>query len=314
MGGIMLHIIKPGLLTTIQDGGRHGYQRFGVPVGGAMDMFALRVANMLVGNGQFEAAVETSGPGATIGVMEDATIAVTGADISAEINGKPLPMWRSVDARKGDAISFGAVKSGSWTYVGFPGIPEVLGSKSNCLVGAFGGFEGRALRSGDVLRCGGKNEPSPSRALRDEFVPRYDLGLNLRAVPGPQDFMFSERGINTFFSEVFDISLRTNRMGYWLYGPPVESVNSLEVESDASALGAVQVTGGRPVVLMADRNTTGGYAKIATLASVDTYALAQGRPGSKRIVRFHRISVEGAVNLLRDFEDGLASIAETLAC
>lgn len=301
-----LSIEKPGMFTTVQDLGRYGYQLQGVPVAGAMDGPALRLGNILLGNHEGAAALEITVLGPTLEVAEgEGCIVVTGADAGLTRNGEVLESWRVHRVRAGDALAFSAPSAGSRAYLCVSGgidVPVVMGSRSTYVRGRFGGHEGRPLKAGDSLRTGTPDVLwADSEGLQLPFAlrPRRDPEAPLRVVPGPQDDAFTPVGLRTFLSAEYAISASADRMGYRMEGPVVEHVAGPDIVSDAIVLGSVQVPGhGQPIVMLADRQTTGGYTKIATVCAVDIPVLAQRLPGQK--ARFSRISLSQALDLLRD--------------
>ena len=271
-------IVLPGAVMTVQDGGRYGYQEAGVQVSGAMDQMAFRNANYLV--------------------------AITGADMEPVVDGDPVEMNCPLLIRKGQILTLGMTRQGCRTYLAFAGgidVPLVMGSRSTNLKCAFGGYGGRALKAGDVLKLG-----KPKLSF-DRVKKRRTKGIEtekiieVRAVPGPQQEYFTEAGEKAFYSGTYTITDQSDRMGYRLKGPSVESKNGTDIISDAIPLGAVQIPpSGQPIVLLADRQTTGGYAKIAVVCSFDIPKLVQGRPGDK--VRFLKTDVKTAQKLYRKQE------------
>jgi len=297
---VALEVLEGGMLTTVQDLGRYGYQRYGVPVAGAMDPCALQVANALVENSLDEAALETTIVGPTLRATESCLIAVTGADLSFRVNGRPLPLWMAVFVRRGWIIEFGGRKTGCRAYLAVAGgidVPPIMGSKSTYLRGGFGGFQGRALRGGDLIPVGQTAFHLPSLAGK-EFpqgrIRGYSDAPEVHVVLGPQDDYFTEEGITTFLSSEYEVTPTSDRMGYRLQGPEIAHKGRADIISDGIVLGAVQVPADRqPIVLMADRQTTGGYPKIATVISADVPLLAQCMPGASTVT-FKAITVEEA--------------------
>ncbi len=308
-----LQVVEPGILTTVQDRGRYGYQRFGVPVSGAMDEFALRAANLLVGNNDDDAGLEITVAGPRVRFLADTWIAITGADLSAELDGEPLPRWQSVEVSAESILRFGGPRDGVRAYLAVAGgidVPLVMGSRSTYVKAAIGGLSGRALVSGDTLHALPPAEEIEfeMRRLPDGFdAPTYGDEHAIRVVLGPQHHAFSQEAILTFSSSAYIVSPESDRMGYRLQGPEIEHEASADIVSDGSPAGAVQVPGeGVPTVLLADRGTTGGYTKIATVISVDLGRLAQAMPGQS--VNFKAITVEEAQQLRRELEEVLAGI------
>ncbi len=295
-----LEVLDGGLLTTVQDLGRYGYERLGVPVAGAMDPFALQAANILVGNRPGEAALEITLVGPTLRATESCLIAITGADLSPRLNGQEMPMWMAVFVRKGWLIEFGERKSGCRAYLAVAGgidVPPIMGSKSTYLRGGVGGFEGRALKEGDLIPIGRPAYHLPSLAGNEfpaDRIPEYSDAPEVCVILGPQDDHFTEEGIATFLSSEYKVSPASDRMGYRLQGPEIAHKGPTGIISDGIALGSVQVPADRqPIVMMADRQTTGGYPKIATVISADIPLLAQCVPGASTVT-FKAVTVEEA--------------------
>lgn len=310
-----LAVLDGGLLTTVQDLGRPGYERYGVPVCGAMDRFALQAANSLVGNHLGEAALEMTVLGPRLRAEHDCLIALAGADLGPRVDERPVAGWRTHRLRRGQMLDFTGPAHGCRGYLAVAGgfaIDPVLGSRSTFLRGRWGGVEGRALQAGDLLRLRDPNPDQPGRAggaVAPADVPRYVHELTVRVVLGPQDDLFTPAGIDTLLGSVYEVGAESDRMGYRLRGPRVEHRAGADIVSDGVVMGSVQVPGdGQPIIMMADRQTTGGYTKIATVATADLPLLAQCQPGVGR-VRFARVTEAVAVELLRDMERRLARLA-----
>ena len=271
-------------MATVQDWGRYGFQDRGVPVSGAMDREALRIGNFLVGNRPGEAAVEITLGGFAAAFLDYVAFAITGANLGARLNGTPVPNWVHHTAEAGDALTLDHRQSGCRAYLALAGgidVPLVMGSKSTYVRGGFGGYQGRRLRGGDVLECG-EPKGEPAVAWPSELIPAYSDHPVLRVVPGPQDELITEAGWDRFLGGPYLVTDRSDRMGCVLSGPVVTPRQGADIISDGTAPGAVQIPGsGQPIVLMADRQTIGGYAKIATVASFDLPLLAQLLPGDK---------------------------------
>ncbi|MCP4543042.1 MAG: biotin-dependent carboxyltransferase [Chloroflexi bacterium] len=295
-----MEVTQPGLLTTVQDLGRRGYERFGVPVAGAMDTFALRAANTLVGNPPEAAGLEITAVGPTLRATVNCLISVCGADLGLRVNGWPIPNWVSAFVRRGWRIEFDGQRSGCWAYLAVAGginVPVVMGSRATYLRGGFGGLEGRALQAGDLLPIAPVDWHLPTRAARQlpsGFLPSYDDQPTVEVILGPQAGAFTEEGVRIFLGSEYQVSLTADRMGYRLQGPTIAHQGSADIVSDGIALGSVQVPADRqPIVMMADRQTAGGYPKIAVVTSADVPLLAQCLPGQGN-VRFRETSVEDA--------------------
>jgi len=307
----VFEVLSSGLLDTVQDLGRWGHQRSGVPVGGAVDDFSLQVGNILVGNSRGAAGLEMAQSGPKLRAASDAVVALCGADLGATIDGTPAPRWKSFAVRAGQVLSFTGARGGAWGYLCVAGgfaVPLVLGSRSTCLRGGFGGFDGRALRPGDVLAAGAlPRSARAGRFLRPSDVPVHGTHAVVRAVPGPQADRFEGDALDTFFSARYTVSRRADRMGCRLEGPGLAAEGGHDILSAGVVAGGVQVPGdGTPIVLLADRQATGGYALIAVVASADLAPLAQLAPGST--LSFSRATVDEALAAARQREEFLATI------
>lgn len=296
----MLEVVEPGLLTTVQDLGRRGYQRFGVPVGGAMDAFALRAANALVGNPCDAAALEITVLGPSLRLTCGCSVAVTGADLGLRVQGREAPLWTTLRVEAGSTIEFKGRRNLCRAYLAAAGgiaVSPAMGSRATYLEAGLGGFRGRALRAGDVLPLGEEKTdlvPQPGQTVPEEIRPRYGESVRVSILLGPQDDYFSEEGISTLISSEYKVRSASNRTGYRLAGPSIAHKASADIVSDGIPLGAIQVPAdGQPIIMMADRPTTGGYSKIATIASADIPLLAQILPGAG-YVRFDVTTVEAA--------------------
>lgn len=315
--GRSIEVIKPGMLTLVQDLGRYGYQQFGVPVAGAMDQHAAAVGNLLVGNDRSAAVLEMMMLGPELKLGFDGYIALTGADLNPKINGGPVAMWQTLSVKAGDVLSFAGLKTGLRGYLAVSGgidTPPVMNSRSTYTKAALGGYEGRALKAGDQLPVGaGSSEGAlPVLAIPGEHIPVYGASKEVRVVLGPQDDAFTEAGIQTFLDSVYTVTNECDRMGYRLDGPSIEHVKGGDIISDGIAFGAVQVPGhGKPIVMMADRQTTGGYTKIAGVISVDLPLLAQSKPGDQ--IRFKKVTLDEAHGLLKAREKFFSEIPEMAA-
>lgn len=307
-----IEVVEPGLLTTVQDLGRYGYQRYGVPVSGAMDQFALRGANLLVGNDEGEAGLEITLIGPRLRFLTNTVIAVTGADLAPTLDGQPLPMWQAHEVSRGSTLLFTSIRDGVRSYLSVAGgidVPVVLGSRSTFTRATIGGLDGRALAQGDTLSAleGVTTNTGGKRAMAVSRVPVYGHSHKVRVVLGPQDDAFTPHGIETFLSASYTVTSQSDRVGYRLEGPRIEHVAGADIVSDGIPFGAVQVVGdGMPIILMADRGSTGGYTKIAAVISADLTSLAQAVPGDT--ITFQSITVEEAHRVLREQEQLLRAI------
>jgi biotin-dependent carboxylase-like uncharacterized protein len=302
-----IKIINHGMLTLIQDAGRYGYQQFGVPVSGVMDSFSHRVGNILVGNDENEAVIEVTMLGPQIEFQEDSVIAITGGDLSPSINGKSVEMWRSMYVKFGDVLSFGAMKKGCRSYIAFAGgidAPLVMGSKSTYVKASIGGHKGRPLKGGDVIQIGKTKEvlsKLKDRYIPKKFIPEYINDFDVRVVLGPQEDYFTSKGMETFLSNKYVVTNECDRMGFRLDGEAIEHIGGGDIISDGISFGAIQIPGhGKPIIMMADRQTTGGYTKIGNIIWIDLCKVAQAKPGDK--IGFKEITVEQAHEELENME------------
>jgi biotin-dependent carboxylase-like uncharacterized protein len=297
-----LVVADPGLLTTVQDLGRFGYQRVGVPPSGPMDRLAFLVANRLVGNPDTAAALECTIKGPRLEVRRSAVLAVTGAPMGFTINGHEAPTWTAVRVQPGDVLAFQMASAGCRAYVAVAGgldVPRVLGSRATYLRGRLGGLEGRALQKGDALASGAPADAGrESRTVPARLRPDYPGERECRVILGPQDDRFTAEGIRAFLEGPYDVTPQADRMGYRLKGPVIQHARGHDIVSDGIPLGGIQVPGeGQPIVLLVDRQTTGGYTKIATVIGVDIGAIGQTRPGHR--VHFRQVTLEEAHAALR---------------
>ncbi|MCC5910400.1 MAG: biotin-dependent carboxyltransferase family protein [Clostridiaceae bacterium] len=309
-----IKVFKSGLLTLIQDKGRKGYQQYGVPVSGVMDDFSYRIANVLVGNHEGEAVIESTLVGPGIEFLEEGVMAITGGNLSPEINGKPIPMWKSIFVKPGDRLNFKAIKTGCRSYIAFAGgidVPKIMGSRATYTRGNIGGYEGRALKSGDMIHIGEADKPL--RELVGNWIHQeiysYSNTVEARVVPGPQEDAFTDEGIHTFYNSEYAVTNECDRMGYRLTGDKIQHQDGGDIISDGIAMGAIQIPGhGMPIIMMADRQTTGGYTKIANVIAVDLPKIAQAKPGDKIV--FKKVSIEEAHSLLKEVEEKISNLKQ----
>lgn len=278
----VLHVIRPGLLTTVQDLGRYGHQDSGVPVAGPMDVFSHRLANQLAGNDADAATLEITLIGPEIGVDTGATMAISGAHFEVTCDDRPVPMGTSFEMRAGQRLKFGRLLQGARAYLAVAGgvqTPPVLGSRATHVVSRMGGLDGRPLAAGDRVPIAAPAPPHRPRKAPGLTLPTKGRAL-LRVVPGPQDHWFERDALKTIAGVSFRISPSSNRMGYRLQGPPLPRVHEGELISEPVGLGAIQVpAAGEPILLMADRQTAGGYPKIGHVIGADLPLAGQLAPG-----------------------------------
>ena len=330
---MICRVLHPGLLATVQDTGRRGHQHEGIPVAGAMDDVALRVANLLVGNEENAAAMECTLVGPTVRFDEHILIALTGGDLGISANGTPLPLWRPICLPAGATMSAASAVRGCRGYIAVAGgfdVPRVLGSRSTYLRAALGGTDGHAVRRGDVLPIGTPSELSrriatavSNAAGRDRvavahwaaspaLIPFYASSSVIRVVEGEHTKLLTAASIEELWNAEFRVGAQSDRMGYRLEGVSLELSGPKELLSEAVAFGTVQLPpNGNPIILMADRQTTGGYPRIGEVATVDLPLLAQLRPGDR--LRFRPIPIEEAQRLYVAREANIAQARAAVA-
>lgn len=303
---------NPGLLTTVQDEGRFGWEQFGVSPSGPMDAESFHIANILAGNDAGESALECTLAGPALRFTEDETVAVTGADMSPLLNGAPCPMNRALAIRAGDVLKLQPAKNGCRAYIAFAGgldVPLVMGSRATGIQNKIGGLNGRRLAKGDEINF---RAPSASLENMPARVSGHALRTGrenvLRVIMGPQDDRFTDEGLRTFLGEPYKVTNDCDRMGCRLEGPAIQHKTDGNIISDGIATGAIQVpTSGQPIIMMAERQTVGGYTKIAAVISADLPVIAQCRPGD--VVRFRAVSLAEAHRLRREGRKKLEDLA-----
>lgn len=332
---MICHVLHPGQLATVQDGGRIGHQAEGIPVAGAMDELSLRIANLLVGNDEHAAALECTLVGPTLRFDEHTLIALGGADLGVTANGVALPLWRAICLPPGTTLNAASAVRGSRGYLAVAGgidVPAVLGSRSTYLRAALGGVDGRALRRGDRLPLGAPTELGQrigAAVAKDRgrdrvaiamwgasasLVPFYTSSATVRVVEGEHTRLLTADSAERMWSTEFRVGAQSDRMGYRLDSgdSPLVLRAPCEILSEAVAFGTVQLPpGGNPIVLMADRQTTGGYPRIGEVASVDLPLVAQLKAGDR--LRFLPVSLDEAQRLYVAREDNIRQARSAIA-
>ncbi|HMG70832.1 MAG TPA: biotin-dependent carboxyltransferase family protein [Gemmatimonadaceae bacterium] len=308
----MITITRAPPYLTVQNGGRKHSRSFGVPRGGAMDLFAIRAANALVGNSLDAAALEWALGGGTVRFDRDCVFAIGGAMARATISGRVVAPCTTTYARAGDEFTVEQITSGRFLYLACDGgidVPVILGSRSTYLPGRFGGYQGRSLRSGDSVALGPPPGARPAEGFHSaaDLMPRYDSAI-VHITPTSQTDLFDESAWRTLTESDYRVSTASDRTGYKLDGPALR--NSLgALPSEASCPGAIQIPGdGRPIALMADAPTVGGYPKIAVISEADLPILAQRRPGET--IRFQLITIEQSQRALRRRASDMHTISQ----
>jgi biotin-dependent carboxylase-like uncharacterized protein len=308
----LFKVLTPGAHTTVQDGGRSGYQRMGVPLSGALDKRAYRIANLLVGNEMEAAALEITIVGPRLEVLAEADVALTGAELPISLNGAHVPGWCSFRVKPGDLLEIGQVTAGCRGYLAVSAgldVPLVMGSRSTYVGGKLGGHGGRALKEGDILASHEGGLLSRPRELPGRFIPSHPVEISVRAVAGPQEEFFGG-GLDELCKGQYMITPKADRMGYRIQGSaiPIREGYPKSIVSEPSMPGGVQIPpDGQPIILLVEQ-TVGGYAKAATVVSSDIGRIAQGTPGD--MLGFELISIDRAHALLREEENDLAELLQ----
>lgn len=291
-------VVRPGLFTTVQDGGRWGHQAYGVPVSGALDNVSHRLANAVLGNAPDAATIEVTLSGPELRFDHDANVAVAGADLRAAVDGARLQLGAAAECRAGGVLRFGERRSGARAYVAFDGgigVTPVLGSRATHVRAGMGGYRGRALEAGDRLALGPPGRRQ-ARAVRSPGISSTG-GARLRVLLGPQQDFFPESALDLLEGSRFVVTPNSDRMGYRLSGARLPRIEGMEMISDAAFAGGIQVpASGEPILLMADRQTTGGYPQIAVVVTADLAKAGQLAPGDW--VEFARCSRAEAIDAL----------------
>lgn len=315
-----IQVVRAGMQMTIQDLGRHGYQQYGLNVNGVMDESAARVANILVGNDESSAVLELTLTGTSIKLTQEYMIAICGGDMTPTLDGVALPMWQPIIAPKGGIINFGQYHSGCRVYVAAAGgfkLEKVLGSYSTNIRGNIGGFAGRALRNGDVLDINEVEEGSKSYGLwsslrqghkqlfnAQHFAIAQEKTATIRCIVGSEYEWLDDLSRTRFMESTWIIDSQSDRMGYRLQGPDLAMKEQKELISEGVVHGTIQLPAqGQPIVLLADRQTTGGYPKIAVVASVDIPMFGQLKPGDA--IKFVPTTLEEAERLWLNSEQDI---------
>lgn len=313
----ILEILSPGILTSIQDLGRYGYGRYGVAPSGALDSFALRIANLLVGNRPDQAGLEAMLLGPAIRALADIVVAVTGGNLQPRRNKQLIEMWHSHILKKDDILSFDSALSGFRVYVAVGGgisVPPVMGSRSTNLSSGFGGLQGRALKKNDILTSENHSHPvkTDTRVFNTAWIPVYPNNWSLRVIWGPQDDHFPDESRGSFLSASYEMSSDSDRTGIRLQGPVIRQKPDIQTSiiSEGVIAGSVQIPGdGKPIIILGE-TVTGGYRKIATIISADLPLLGQIKPGDT--LRFTAVSLEEARQALIGVEENVRRIEASM--
>ncbi|RNB90289.1 biotin-dependent carboxyltransferase family protein [Brevibacillus fluminis] len=319
-----IEVVKPGTLTTVQDLGRYGYQQYGVPVSGAADSIALRVANLLVGNPESAAGLELTLTGPILRFAADSLICLTGGTVGATLDGNPIDMYKSIIAQAGSTLRVGPIVRGCRAYLAVHGgvdVPHIMGSCSTYLKGKIGGFQGRALSAGDRLAIGsGRNggethakvlKQMANRRLHPSRIPDYPMKKQVHVILGPHIDAFTEESAKRFWAESYAVTTQADRMGLRCHGEPLSHKSGADVISGAVPVGAVQIPAdGQPIILLCDRQPTGGYTRIGTVITADLPLVAQARP--QDMLHFQPASLQEAHRRLAESERWLRQLR--LAC
>jgi biotin-dependent carboxylase-like uncharacterized protein len=308
-----ISVVKPGLSTTVQDLGRPGYYHIGIPLSGGMDRLALRAANLLVGNKESAAVFEAVFMGPELAFTQDATVAVTGAELPPKVNGDPRPTWTSFKVKKGQVLSFDFLKKGARAYIAVSGgidVPLVLGSRSTYALGTLGGHKGRKLDAGDKLPLGKGRGAKEGRSVPEKLRRMPSNPAALRVMTGLYWHRVTPGAAKHFFEDTWKVALEADRIGYrFKGGRPLELVpreQPFGAGSDPSNIvdacypyGSIQIPGGsEPIVLHRDAVSGGGYFMVGTVISADMDLIGQLQPHTP--TRFVAVSMAQALKARRD--------------
>lgn len=309
MRAMAIHVVQPGLLTTVQDLGRYGYSHLGISSGGAADQLAMRIANLLVGNPENAATLEMTLAGATLEFDGESVVALTGGECDCRIGDKRMPMWQGVRVAAREVLTCGGLKTGARLYLAVQGgfdVRPIMGSASTSLAGHFGGIEGRGLRQGDLLSVR-KGPHSRVGTLKPGAIEQLYPRGPIRVTRGPQHDWFGPEAFDALLSASYTVSEESNRSGLRLQGEPIRSRVGTQLLTEGVSLGAIQVPqNGQPIILFVDQQTTGGYPKIANVISADMHRVGQLRP--RELVKFAEVTIPEAIRLLPEQEQRLKQI------
>lgn len=323
----MIHVIQPGLQTTVQDKGRIGHYEVGMPPSGVMDKYSFVVSNLLVGNDENAAVLEITYMGPVLEFKVDTTIALTGGQIPPKINGEAVPMWESLAVKAGDTLSFDFVKAGARVYLAVAGgidVPLIMDSRSTYTLCGIGGLEGRALQANDTLKIGNEivREAKIGQPINEHFIPTFSKQHEIRIIMGLCSYRLTEESKERFLEINWTVTTEANRVGYRFQG---ERLNFVEREQPFGAgsnpsnvvdlgypIGSIQVPDGvEPIALLNDAVTGGGYATIATIISTDLDKMAQIKTGES--VRFIAVDIEEALEARKEVKQKLEEIKKQLS-
>ncbi len=311
----LFEVITPGAFTTVQDLGRYGFQKMGIPICGALDAYAFRIANLLVGNPDNCAVLEITVMGPRLKFLAVADVAVAGAEMSMTLNERPVAGWQSLRVNPDDILEIHQIKTGCRAYLAVSGgidVPVVMGSRCTYVGGKIGGFKGRPLQAGDLIEGNPAQRLKTPKQLPQKYTPRYPTAITLCAIPGPQDDFFRE-GLEVLFESAFMVTAKADRMGYRLQGPSIFVREDMpkSIISEPTMPGGIQIPADRQPIILLVEQTVGGYTKIATVISSDLPKVAQATPGDT--IRFEKITLEKAHAAYQNAKKQLGEIAENLA-
>ncbi|WP_028937968.1 biotin-dependent carboxyltransferase family protein [Pseudonocardia spinosispora] len=320
-----LNVLRPGLMTTVQDGGRIGHYHLGMPPSGAMDRYAYRVGAMLVGNADGEACLECTYFGPEIEFTEPTLIAVTGADLPAKINGSVVDGWTAHQVKAGDVLSFEYLRGGARAYLSVAGgidVPTVLGSRSTYTLIGSGGLDGRPLKEGDQLKIGTPSADATAGAsVPERLRTRHPAQVELRVVVGLSSYRVQPDSLAAFFETDWRVTPDANRVGYRYRGGSIDFVprtppagagsDPANVVDIGYPIGSIQVPGGsEPIALLHDAVTGGGYATIATIISADLAAAGQSKTND--VTRFVEVTLDEALQARTEESTRLSEVSKAL--
>ncbi len=303
----MIQIINPGIYTTVQDLGRYGFQEYGMPVSGAIDWFSHKLANKMLGNDVNAATLEAHYIGLEFEVLNKTYMAIAGGKTTVFINEKEYNTSKAHQLNKGDIVRIGNITRGFRIYIAFAGgidVPVIMNSRSTYLRAKIGGYKGRILKAGDKINIYSPNHKIKISNVSKDMMLHWESHQTIRVTASTDIECFTLEGVRTFLTSEYTISNQSDRMGYRLEGPLIEHNRTADIISSGICNGAIQVPGnGNPIIMLADRQTIGGYSKIGNVITADLPVLGQLKPGDK--INFKQVRLDEAHLILKKMEDKL---------
>lgn len=305
-----LEVLSGGLITTVQDHGRHGYRKYGVPVSGVMDDHSCRLVNWLVGNSQHSPVIELTLVGGMFKFHSDAVVGISGAEVEVRVDKKSVALNKTIRIKKSEILEIGRITAGCRVYLAIAGdwdIEQVMGSYSTCLAAKFGGFQGRPLKKGDRIRWQCDQQKAVERMVPKKLLPYFSTRQTIRIIGGPEWDVMSKKQKTVFLETDFSISSQSNRMGIRLEGTFTKLKSREEMVSSPVVPGIVQLpSSGLPIILMKDAQSVGGYPRIAKVIDADLWRL--GQIWTNNTIRFEHVSLKKAQELSKNYDELMSKL------